>query len=507
MKISILTRKITAAAIMVSITVLAGCAKKEKKGDILAIVGDRVITADEFIRRAEYTIRPSYCRLNSNIDKKIMLNSIIAEKLYAFEAGENNPLSRRPAFRAFIRGIQEQIMRQQLYEEIIKGKTGPDTSEFNERYRLAGREYHLAYFTSDRKGAQIVTMQKNNPSAAGYFDELYRHSGGLGSPPERSVSWNSQELPAVHQALFSRPLKKGQVVGPIRTGSDKFLIVQIIGWIDRPAVSDEAVRQRSQEVTEEIEQEKGQALWNDYIYKIMKNKRLDFRKAPFEKMVDLFRPMYMASGENWRLSALNLAQNTDNPKTLTLDSIFAGIQEGGFRDQPFFDFDGKTWTVADFIRLHASHPLVFRKGKMSPNEFPEQFKYAIADMVRDGIVNQKAYEKGLEKSSVVVAYTNMWRDALTADFQRYAYLKSKGADADSVLYFMLHIEKYLNAYTDSLFIKYSSQIRINIPIYEKIKLTRIDMIALNRDVSYPKAVPDFPLLTNSIHLNYGRRME
>ena len=41
---------------------------------ILAKVADRDISVAEFIRRAEYTIRPRYCKGNYNVHKKIILN-------------------------------------------------------------------------------------------------------------------------------------------------------------------------------------------------------------------------------------------------------------------------------------------------------------------------------------------------------------------------------------------------------------------------------------------------
>ena len=53
--------------------------------DVLAQVGEKIITKQDFIRRAEYTIRPDYCRQSNYIHKKIILNSLIAEKLTSIE--------------------------------------------------------------------------------------------------------------------------------------------------------------------------------------------------------------------------------------------------------------------------------------------------------------------------------------------------------------------------------------------------------------------------------------
>ena len=37
-----------------------------------AQVGEKIITKQDFIRRAEYTIRPDYCRQSNYIHKKII---------------------------------------------------------------------------------------------------------------------------------------------------------------------------------------------------------------------------------------------------------------------------------------------------------------------------------------------------------------------------------------------------------------------------------------------------
>jgi hypothetical protein len=509
MKVSISTRKIALAGVVFSAAILAVCAKKERKGDILAIVGDRVITTDEFIRRAEYTVRPPYCKRNSSIDKQIILNSIIAEKLYAFEAGDDNPLSRNMTFQAYIRGRKEQFMRQILFAQIVNKKIKPDTSELNKQYRLAGRNYRVAYCSIGRDVAQFAEEQKTRSSQADFFDAVYRKAGGLGPPAERVVSWKSQESQAVHRALFSEPLVKDQVIGPIQVDADQFLMLKVLGWIDRPAVASPDVQRRNDEVYEDWEREKAEAIWDDYVFDLMKNKRLDFNREAFEKMAELFRPLYIRSNPK-TLPFMNPDAVQETPLSV-IDSVAIELKKQDFEDRPFFAFDEKTWTVTDFIKIYASHPLVFRKSKFSDSEFPEQFKFAIADLMRDQIVNQEAYDKGIDKSPSVQADTYMWQDALIAKYQQYTYLQTKTTDVPTGKVSVADIDRilddYLNAYSDSLFLKYSERIRINIPVLENIKLTRIDMVALNQNVPYLETVPPFPLLTNKSRLNYGRRLE
>ena len=89
---------------------------------LVARVGDKDISVNEFIRRAEYTIRPPYCRSDNYIHRKIVLNSLIAEKLMALEAGDQNELLENREVRMYLQGRREQLQQQldQLHQKIIE---------------------------------------------------------------------------------------------------------------------------------------------------------------------------------------------------------------------------------------------------------------------------------------------------------------------------------------------------------------------------------------------------
>ncbi len=61
---------------------------------ILAKIGNRSISVNEYIERVEYTIRPTYCKSDNNIHQKIMLNSLIAEKFLALQAEQESALKK-----------------------------------------------------------------------------------------------------------------------------------------------------------------------------------------------------------------------------------------------------------------------------------------------------------------------------------------------------------------------------------------------------------------------------
>ena len=81
---------------------------------IIARVGDKVITAQDSIERAEYTPRPLYCRGNSSTDKRIILNSLIGEKLFSMEMKKDVPIE----IDKYLTGRRNQKMREVLFNTI-----------------------------------------------------------------------------------------------------------------------------------------------------------------------------------------------------------------------------------------------------------------------------------------------------------------------------------------------------------------------------------------------------
>jgi hypothetical protein len=66
------------------------------------------------------------------------------------------------------------------------------------------------------------------------------------------------------------------------------------------------------------------------------------------------------------------------------------------------------------------------------------------------------------------------------------------------------IEKYLNPYVDSLQAKYSDVIQVDVDVLREIRLSRIDMMAMQLNVPFKIIVPSFPQITTDNRLDYGR---
>ena len=488
-------------SILIITCLFISCGKKDvaerMDEQILARVGDKTITVDEFIRRAEYSIRPPYCSDENYIHRKIVLNSLIAEKLLALEAGENNELTRNEQFQDYIRGRQEQAMRQWLYHEVAYKKVNLDTNEIKRIYSLAGRNYKLEYCSlEDSSIARLIQKEVMQGNAS--FEDACRKHLGIIEIPKREISWNKRNDDLIQDVLFSDPLKKNQLVGPIQTEEGYYLLMKVSGWTDRVVFADTDVQNRWNDVNKQLTEKHAIQIYENYIASVMKGKRVQFARDTFFKLAEIVAPYYLKT-EDDKKEAFN--------KRFWKDEVVPGAVKGNIEqilDHSLLQIDGHTWTVAKLMKELRSHPLVFRKRKMKTSEFPEQLKLAIVDLIRDKYLTQQAYDKGYDKIGIVKRNTNMWKDNMLSLYQKNRYLDKVDNKSKN---FMDVITKNLNPYIDSLQTKYNGIIEIDTDAFEKIELTRIDMFVIQRNVPFPVIVPSFPLLTTDNRLDYGKAMK
>lgn len=466
---------------------------------LLVKVRDKTISLNEFIRRAEYTIRPIYCRGDYPVHKKIVLNSLIAEKLLAYEAGEAEELLNDIEFKEYLRGRKEQAMRQWNYKIEALDKVELKEAEVQKGYKYAGRTYRVSFINLPNHEAAHLFEQElqNNKSQV---DEAFQQLVKLDSLPEKIVEWSSPEPDIIHDALFSDSLHIGQIIGPLKIDNTNFLVMRINGWTTKVVMSETEVNQRWQDVREKLTDKKAQGIYEQYVAGLMLGKKIVFDERTFRELVNIIGPEYYRSDQE-KQSAFNKKFWNRDSEEMILDDLDNRLEQ--IADQPLFTVDGKTWTVREYEVAILAHPLVFRKRDMPKNEFAEQFKLAIVDMVRDQYITSDAYRKGLDQVNVVQREYEIWRDNLLGLYQKYRYLDNLGVQETNQIAL---IEEYLNPYIISLRQKYSNQIEIDTELFNDTQLTGIDMFVVQRNVAFPIIVPGFPLLTTDDKLDYGRRM-
>jgi hypothetical protein len=468
---------------------------------ILARIAGKTIFVDEFIRRAEYTVRPSYCKGDGGFDKKIILNSLLAEKMLAFQAGKDNELMKSEPFQRMLQGLKEQLMRNVMYYAEGTSKVHLDTARIRREYEIAGRTYHIEYFNIPNDSAAIAIKQILDTSAASFAD-IYHAITGRDTLPQRDVNWISKESQEVRKALFKDRPAVNQVIGPVQVNDENYLFLRVKGWTDQVVVTEKQISDRWNDVNQELTHEQADEHYDNYIMSLMRRKTLQFEPHTFMKFVEIVAPNYLESKkekEKTLLDELYQRQPQENPE---FDDIERNLNP--LQGAPLFTIDGKVWTVKDAAEEMERHPLVFRSKNLHKKNFSKQLKLALVDMVRDRYLTQEAYSRGFDRYPMVVHYTDMWQDATLSLWQKDTFLKSNGVDDNGQIDI---ITKYLDPYMDSLRRKYNDCTEINIDEFNNIQLTGIPMFVLQGNVPFPVFVPNFPQLTTYKWLDYGKKME
>ncbi len=486
-----------------ALLLLSTCDKQpEFAGNVLAKVGDRVITSEDFMRRAEYTIRPDFCAGENYIHRKIVLNSLIAEKLLALES-PNSPLLNNPEFTAYMQGRQEQAMRKWLYKTQAMDQVEIDTSELRSALRKSIRTYNLQYL--NLPDSQALDGWKH-ARADGYdFEILARTLTGADTIPTHEMSWFERGDELIHDYVFQNDHKKGALLEPLELEDGSFMIIKVAGWVDRPVVSGLQYEQHYQDVQDRVSQKKADAIYKDYVTNIMAGKSLELNKPIFRAYAKQAADIYLKSPEEKDQLLNSAIWNTE--EQIYTESLSGHAEIPG--EATIFSVDGEAWSVDRFESELALHPLVFRKRNMSHREFPEQLKYAMADLIRDRQLTNEAYKLGYDEIPNVRQLKNMWQDHYVSRQTRNEYVRSEMlASKDSTQRSEVAvIEMYMNPLIDHLQNKYAEVIRINTDLFESLELTTVPMMVSSRNVPFPLVVPAFPRLTTDNVLDYGERLE
>ncbi len=242
-----------------SVLLLAQCTSTEKAEfdeTILVKVGDRTISVNEFIRRAEYTIRPAWCKNDNYVHRKIVLNSLIAEKLLAIEAEADGVMLSNPEVQNYLKGRREQAMRRIHYKEMAGDLAQVDSTLLRTVLQMAERTYDVEMIplNNDALAAEVARRMQNGEMG---FDEVFDHlnpdSSSL-TPPRESFGFLQPLDDRLLQALFYSERAQGDVIGPLKLDKDRHLLVRIDGWTRRPVIGGAQLQQYVTDVQDKIKE-------------------------------------------------------------------------------------------------------------------------------------------------------------------------------------------------------------------------------------------------------------
>ena len=477
---------------------IISCSQNQKIPDniILAEIGDKVITIQDFIRRAEYTIRPPYCSQGNYIHKKIILNSLIAEKLTALEFEKSSiSASKNKNFQAYLTGRKEQAMRQKYFAEEYYAKTVIPDEEMKTAYTLSQRKVRIDYL--NLPDLKTVNKVQKILMEGVTLDSINSILWG-GDVPSREITWFNKESDDIHDALFNPDLKKGQIIGPFSTEDNTFIIMTVSGWTTQPMITENDQILAWKDVNERLTENKSRKVYLKWVEGLMSGKSFELNPDVFGIYAKRASIYYLKS-DSEKQKSLNQAL-WETPELLD-QAIFTIPNEPDLDENGIlFRYNDNEWTIDKFHALLKAHPLVFRKNKMGYDEFPAQLRFAIADVLRDTEVTKACYRAGYDQDWSIELNTQMWEDVNSSLNYLNKIRFRENRELNQEQWFQM-----INPIIDSLQNVYADQIEINTDAFEAIKITATDMVVSQKGVPYPVMVPSFPIITTDSRLDYGSK--
>jgi hypothetical protein len=481
-------RKVNSSLIIFSFLNFFGCENKNEKlinqnQNLLTQVAHKSIMVNDFIKRCEYVPRPAYCRGDNYIHKKIALNSLIAEKLLALEFEKNN-LKLNDTHQSLIIGQQEQVMRQLMLKTFGYDSVKIDNKIIRDLLELDKRTYEIKFIIIENNLDDQIKKFSQEKSLISLIQKI--DFGGY--VQYKKVSKNETMLDDIKKILFEEKPSKEKVYGPFKINKDQNLYFEIDTWVNSVDITEKEKIERWETIQKEYKEAEALKHYSKYVKRLMKGKKIDYNSDVFQFFSNKLRKIYLIEKEKKEAVINKKIWEIDESVEVT---SFDDIKK--MDNRIIFSHDGREYKIKDLLDLIKKHPLVFRNKKTNKDLFSNELKYAIADLIRDHHITNKAYELNYDEKINILNIKNKWEDHIKSNVYKTEFYDSKSF-------------KSLSKKVDSLQIIYSDMIKIDTDKFEKIKLSSIDMNVNYSNQAYSKIEPGFPILTDDHLLDYGEKV-
>ena len=484
--------KVLTLFIIQSIALFISCEKPvnsnlNSRRNILAQVGNKIITVNDFIKRCEYVPRPAYCKGDNYIHKKIALNSLIAEKLLAIDF-EKQDYQLTESQNYIILGQKEQAMRHLMLKQFGYDHVVLDTAIINNIIKLSKRKYKLNFIVLDQQYKEII--QEFN--SLNQLNELKMKLSSNVEITERTITKNDNMLNEIRDILYFNQQKLNTMYGPFVIDEKNIICFEIVGWTTSTDITEKEKTDTWEREKNDYIERNALNIYSDYVAQIMKGKTIRYNPNTMDVFSNKLAKIYLIEKEKKEGVIENRIWGIkEEIEFATYENINLN------KNDILLTHDSKSYTIEEILILIKKHPLVFRNKNTNLKSFKNELKYAIADLFRDMHITNKAYLLGLVDDLDILNIENKWSDHIKAITLKKKFEKKSETKKIPSISLIKKI--------DSLQNYYSGIIKIDTDRFENINLSKIDMNVIFLNQAYSKLEPDFPILTNDHILDYGQK--
>lgn len=386
----------------------------------VARIGDKQITVKEFKMRYELSpfINP---RSGEDSLKRQFLLSLIAEKLFGFEAREAG-LDSTGKFEFAFKPLEKMFVRDALYNKEITGKIKIDVSDILKGVAKYNTKLIAEIFTSrDSAWTGRIFNELNSGISP---DSLSKIRGGISS----EISFGDINYELTEDTLYS--YSAGDFTRPIKI-EDAWFIFYIKNKIS--GISSPEEKNIADRVEKIIRDRRSEKAYYEYLKKVFE-----------DKVIEADKFLFLTLSKNIHgILKTNKAGSADTSQKYYLsDPDFEKLKSDIGREtlsKTFFTFDDKTVTLNDFLSDLHFEGISFNSPDI--NSLNQGLSRRVKKFIQKEYLADIGYKLGLRNLPEVKEQLEMWKDHYLAQFYKNTFTDSARPDNEEVYNYFLKQQK------------------------------------------------------------------
>ncbi|MGD9489779.1 MAG: hypothetical protein AB7W47_17285 [Calditrichaceae bacterium] len=454
--------------LIITMTV-AGCSSA-KNNDNIAQINDFGITIAEFQDRLNYN---PYLRAieDVNVVKKIVLSSLIAEKILSLENEETSGVSEN--VNLLIRQHLREAMIEQFRRDSVESAIKISDAELQHEYQKAIREIDIHYIAFDSLNDALKVKSKID-SGRTYESvvKAYMKNRGWGDEPipYKKIRWANEDYD-LEEKIYQ--LKPNEISNIIKAHGEYYLIkidnIKIIEKLSSkdyknrlPALEDRILRNKIKKqyrvvYHRTIQKEAGEVEWDKLkeAAKLVSDEIEFSQNDPAQTGPVAYKPL----PENIYLNRQAILNDLKNNTAVNFP-------------------DGSTWTFQELMVQLKYGPYAFDFS--NSGSFIHSFIQNVRLLMEHEAIYKLAQKKGYEHNKLVQDEYKMWKSYYQANSFRHNLLSELDAKlAEKNMHGKdQSIEEQRLEYFDARLTAYAENYKIVIykAVYDTVSLNKLDMV-------------------------------
>lgn len=441
----------------------------QNETQIIAQIGGKNITLNEFVNRFEFMPHLNYSAQNFDTLKKEFLYSLIAEKLWAINA-EELKYDEFDEIKYSLKTLEKLFIKDELYKKEVVSNLSLSNSEINFGLLSVSRILNAAIISStdSMEIYNVYNLLRNG------FDldslQSIKNSNQVKLSPLK-IKLGDFEDEYLEHKIFE--LKNGEITQPTKSNNIWLIFKIITEEIDSTII--QGTEQAKNKVISILKNRKENKLADSIFNKIFVGREVSADKKLFEMLCETINNILLKQNTNVDINTLNDIQLTEAHivkiiKLLTNEQL----------TQPFIEIDSVHVTLKDFL-YYLIYQKIFLKS-LNLNDIKLTINTIIKQFIENEILYREGIKRGLNKVNSIHDDIQLWKDYYLSEALMQSY-------SDSITVNNFEIDSYLrkkNNYSDSI-----EQVDIIEILVSNLSDAETVLNEINNDKTFEKLAEEF----------------